>query len=118
MGEYQPRGYPVRITTPERTLLDGLLQPQLSGGFENVLRACVAARDTLNLEALLHDVDRFGIGVLRQRVGYILEELGIHHPELYAWQAQAKRGGSSRLVASAPTRPPTVSAGTYRSTLP
>lgn len=101
VGEYQPRGYPVRVTTPERTLLDGLLQPQLSGGFENVLKAWVAARDVMDLETLLHNVDRFHVGVLRQRVGFVLEEMGIRHPSLDIWQSQAKRGGSSRLVASA-----------------
>lgn len=102
---YQPHGYPIRVTTPERTLIDGLREPELCGGVASVLKAWVFARDTLDLEALVHYVDRFGVVVLRQRVGYVLEELGLTHPFLEKWQSQAHRGGSSRLVASAPFAP-------------
>jgi predicted transcriptional regulator of viral defense system len=99
---YQPHGYSVRAMTPERSLIDGLREPEFCGGIANVLRAWVFARDTLDLEALVHQVDRFGVAVLRQRVGYVLEELGLPHPLLDEWHRQANRGGSSRLVASAP----------------
>ncbi|MFN8591180.1 MAG: hypothetical protein U0031_06910 [Thermomicrobiales bacterium] len=102
---YQPRGYPVRVTTLERTLLDGLQEPELSGGVENVLRAWALARDTLDLDVLAHYVDRFAIALLGQRVGFILEELGLFHPRLEAWRDNAHRGGSSKLVASAPYSP-------------
>jgi predicted transcriptional regulator of viral defense system len=102
LGLYQPHRYLVRVTTPERTLLDGLHAPQLTGGIENVLRAWERARNTLDLDVLVHYVDRFGIVVLRQRTGFILEELALFHPRLEEWQAMAHRGGSSRLVASAP----------------
>jgi AbiEi antitoxin C-terminal domain len=103
--EYRPRGYPVRVTTPERTLLDGLLHPEWCGGFEKVLRAWVHARDTLNLDALVALVDQFDVAVLRQRVGFILEELGLEHSQVAQWPARAKRGGSSRLVGSEPFAP-------------
>lgn len=99
---YQPRGYPVRVTTPERTLLDGLLAPELCGGFGNVLQAWALARETLSLDTLVSYVDRFEIAVLRQRAGFVLEELGLMHPDIERWRARARRGGSSRLVASAP----------------
>lgn len=102
---YQPRGYLVRVTTPERTLLDSLQEPALSGGVENVLRAWALARDTFNLEVLVRYVERFDIALLRQRVGFILEELGLSHPWIEAWQDKAQRGGSSKLVASAPYSP-------------
>ncbi len=102
---YQPRGYPIRVTTPERTLLDGLLEPELSGGIENVLRAWSRARDTLNLNVLVHDTDRFNIALLGQRVGFILEEIGLSHPQIDVWQSKAQRGGSSKLVAAAPYSP-------------
>lgn len=105
LGVYQPRGYPVRVTTPERTLLDGLQTPESSGGIENVLRAWALARDTLDLDVLIHAVDRFDIAVQRQRAGFILEELGLSHPRLEQWQDMARRGGSSKLVASTPYAP-------------
>lgn len=105
LGVYQPRGYLVRVTTPERTLLDGLLAPELAGGIENVLRAWSYARDTLDMDVLVHAADRFGIALLRQRAGYILEELELRHPRIEEWRGQAHRGGSSKLVASAPYSP-------------
>ena len=90
-------GYPVRVTTPERTLLDGLLQPDWSGGFANVLRAWTGYRDLIDLNALVTCVDRFEVQILRQRAGFLMEELGLRHPALDVWVTQARRGGSSKL---------------------
>lgn len=105
LGVYQSHGYPVRVTTPERTLLDGLQAPELSGGMENVLRAWALARDTLDPDVLVHYVDRFDIALLRQRAGFILEELDLPHARIIEWQDVARRGGSSKLLASAPYSP-------------
>lgn len=105
VAAYQPRGYLVRVTTPERTLIDGLQAPELSGGIANVLRGWALASHTLDLDVLVHDVERFQIGLLRQRVGFILDELGLSHPLIEQWQRAAPRGGSSRLVGSAPYDP-------------
>ncbi len=103
--EYQPHGYPVRVTTPERTLVDGLHDPSLCGGFQHVLQAWARARDTLDLAALAEIVDRFDVAVLRQRVGFILDQLDLSHPTVDAWQPLAKRGGSSKLLGSEPYAP-------------
>jgi predicted transcriptional regulator of viral defense system len=105
LGVYAQRGYPVRVTTPERTLLDVLQAPELSGGRENVLRAWALAQDTLELDVLVHSVDRLNVGLLRQRVGFILEELGLSHSRVEDWQGMVRRGGSSKLLASAPYAP-------------
>lgn len=102
---YRPTGYPIRVTTPERTLLDGLLQPERCGGLDGVLRAWALARDILNLDRLVQYVERLNIAVLRQRVGLLLDELKLSHPAVAAWPAQAKRGGSSKLLGSAPYAP-------------
>ena len=98
-------GYPVRVTTPERTLLDGLLQPDWSGGFANVLGAWAGYRDLIDLNALVKYVDRLDVQVLRQRAGFLLEELGLRHPALDVWVAQARRGGSSKLNGGAEFSP-------------
>lgn len=90
-------GYPVRVTTPERTLLDGLLKPDWSGGFANVLRAWAGYRDLIDLKALVKYVDQLDVGILRQRAGFLMEELGLRHPALAIWVTQAQRGGSSKL---------------------
>src|SRR5579883_1360573 len=102
LREYQPRGYPVRVMMPERALVDGLQDFALNGGVDNVLKAWARARDTLNLDALVEIVERLDIAVLRQRVGYILDQLHLTHPAVERWPMQAKRGGSSKLVGSAP----------------
>ncbi len=102
LREYRPRGYPIRVTTPERALVDGLLDPQLCGGLDNVLQAWARTRDTLDLDDLIEIVDEFGVAVLRQRVGYVLDRLDLAHPTVEAWRAGAKRGGSSKLLGSAP----------------
>lgn len=101
-GEYHRQGFPVRVTDRERTLLDGLQDPALSGGVQNVLRAWVAARDVLDPARVIQYADRLGIAVLRQRAGFVLEELGLSHPRLAAWRQTARRGGSSKLLGSAP----------------
>ena len=96
----------VQVTTLERTLVDSLQEPKWGGGIETVLRAWALSRDTIDLDALVDIVDRFDIGVLRQRVGFILDELGLTHPSVEAWRSSyAQRGGSSKLLASAPYAP-------------
>jgi predicted transcriptional regulator of viral defense system len=102
VAEYWPRGYPVRVTTPERTLLDGLHHPEWCGGIDKVLRAWLQARDTLDIEALVTLVDTYDVAVLRQRAGFVMEKLELPHPRLAEWTGLARRGGSSKLVASEP----------------
>lgn len=101
-ADFEPLGYPIRYTTLERTLLDGLQHPELSGGIENVLRAWTQACDRIDVDALVYAVDRLDIAVLRQRAGFVLEQVGLNHQILDRWQQQSKRGGSSRLVGSEP----------------
>lgn len=101
-ADYQPLGYPLRYTTPERTVVDGLRQPDLCGGITNVLRAWTIARDTIDLEVLVYQVERYDVAVLRQRVGYVLDQVGLSHPKVERWRSSAHRGGSSKLVGSEP----------------
>jgi predicted transcriptional regulator of viral defense system len=100
--EYSPHGYPVRVMTLEKTLIDGLAAPEWCGGLTNVLKAWMNAKDALNLKSVIELTDRQDVGVLRQRVGYVLEKLGFSDPQLDIWTTKAKRGGSSKLLASAP----------------
>jgi len=65
----------------------------------------VGVRDFLALDRLIEYTERFNSGLLRQRVGFLLDELGLPHPALARWHEDAQRnghGGSSKLVASAP----------------
>ena len=102
---YRGQGFPMRVTTPERTLVDGLRDPDLSGGLENVLRAWAYSSDVLDVDSLVYQVERFGEVMLRQRVGFVMDELGLSHPALEEWRARKERGGSSKLLASAPYHP-------------
>lgn len=101
-AEYQPFGLPLRLTVVERTLIDGLQAPDLCGGIGNVLRAWALARDAIDLDVLVHQAERFDVAVLRQRVGFVLDQIGLAHPRVERWQVGAHRGGSSRLVGSLP----------------
>jgi predicted transcriptional regulator of viral defense system len=92
----------MRYTNIERTLMDSITSPDESGGFENVLSAWGLARDRINLEVIVSQIERTGTRVLQQRAGFILERLGFHHPRFAEWKAHAPRGGSSKLVAAIP----------------
>ena len=100
--EYQPHGARIRVTTPERTLVDALQSPELSGGIANVLRAWTLGAPMADLDSLTEQVERYDVQVLRQRTGFVLDRLGLRHPALDRWQQAAHRGGSSRLVGSEP----------------
>lgn len=102
IAEYEPGGFPIRYTTVERTLLDGLQDPQLSGGISVVLGAWALARDRIHLDLLIPMTEKYEIALLRQRVGFILDRLGLTDPAVEKWRATAKRGSSSKLVGSAP----------------
>ncbi len=94
-------GVPIYVTDPERTLLDALRMPEKSGGIGKVLQAWRQA-ESLNVERLIAYTEKFRIQNLRQRVGYILEQLGLSHPQLEQWKHRLQRGGSVKLVASEP----------------
>lgn len=104
-ADYEPLGFTMRYTVPERTLIDGLTTPGMSGGINTVLRAWHLGRELIDLDVLVYQVERIGAAILRQRVGFLLTELGLMHPKLEEWRQTAHRGGSSRLVGSEPFAP-------------
>lgn len=98
-------GLPIYVTDTERTLLDCLQEPMKAHGVATVLRAWLTASESWSLERLLRYVARVESPVLCQRVGFVLETLGVRHPTLDAWAAGSVRGGSMKLVADAPYAP-------------
>jgi hypothetical protein len=94
-------GLPIYVTDLERTLLDSIRMPEKCGGIGKVLYAWRSA-EHLDVERMVSHVDEFGIQVLRQRVGYLLEKLEHTHPRLQEWRRGLQRGGSLKLVASEP----------------
>jgi hypothetical protein len=91
-------GLPVYVTDLERTLLDGLHRPDLSGGVLTVFRAWREAREKLRTDLLVKYVEQSGRPLMRQRVGFLLEALGIHSFPAETWRECLRRGGSMRLV--------------------
>ena len=94
------QGLPIYITDLERTVLDSLRFPEKSGGSIEVFRIWKRASDRLNVDVVVDYVERFGQSLLRQRVGFIMEQLGLSHPEFGEWAKRSVRGSSAKLVAS------------------
>lgn len=93
---------PIRVSDIERSLIESLQWPEYAGGMNHVLDAWRMGAYLFDPNIILEYTERFGINLLRQRVGFVLEELGISHPLLDQWASQASRGGSSKLVTSKP----------------
>jgi predicted transcriptional regulator of viral defense system len=93
-------GSPIYVTDLERTLLDVLRFPERTGGALELLRVWKLAATRLRLDTLIEYVLRFGQTLLRQRVGFILEELGLDHPVLQEWARGSVRGSSAKLIAN------------------
>jgi predicted transcriptional regulator of viral defense system len=94
------QGLPIYVTDVERTLLDTLRAPADSGGVALVFRAWRQARNSLDVDRLTEYTERFDQGILRQRVGFVLEALGLEHPRLGLWKQNLLRGSSVKLVAA------------------
>lgn len=93
------------MTDLERTLLDALRRPQRCGGMMVVLRAWGLARPLMRVDRLVDYTDQVGAAILRQRVGFLLESLGLRHARFEAWRQKLQRGGSVRLFAEEPYSP-------------
>jgi len=95
------QGYPIYITDLERTLLDALRFPDRCGGVTEVLRIWRRAKPAIRLDVLIDYVRRFDQTLLRQRVGFLLEKLGLDDdPALQEWAGKSVRGSSAKLFAS------------------
>jgi len=85
--------------------VEGLRTPTRCGGIEVVLSAWANARWNVDVDVIVQITERLESTVLRQRVGFVLEDLGMQHPRLDEWSRSALRGGSSKLVAATPYAP-------------
>ena len=95
----QSFGLPVYMTDRERTLIDIIRSPDKSGGIAKTLQAWRNTED-FDLNRLIQLTESYQTKILRQRVGFVLSQLGRSHPQLDAWQRDLQRGGSVKLVAS------------------
>ena len=63
----------IKVSDKERTILDGLRQPEYAGGIPEIAKALWMARDDIKLARLLDFVERFHNGALTRRLGFLLE---------------------------------------------
>lgn len=90
------QGVEVRCTDVERTLIDGLRHPTRSGGMNEVFRAWVRADPST--DKLVEYADRFGQLILYQRIGFVMEMLGMEHRDLEYWKEEKAPRGGSRVL--------------------
>ena len=93
------QGVSVYVTDLERTLLDALRQPTRAGGDLEIMRAWGRARDRIDVDRIVEYTERYGIKVMRQRVGFLFKSMQIQHPRLESWKRNLLRGGSIKLIA-------------------
>lgn len=63
----------VRISDPERTIIDGLNHPQYAGGVAEVAKGMWMKRDALDVARLIDYALRLDVGAVIRRLGYLLE---------------------------------------------
>jgi predicted transcriptional regulator of viral defense system len=98
----------IHITDREKTLLDGLDRPDLSGGIKEVAGALRTSAATLDWNRLDEYLELFGSGAVVKRLGFLVEATNLEVPRreerLLAW-SQRISSGISRLDPSSAREP-------------
>ena len=63
----------VKVSDPERTVLDGLKQPEYCGGFSEVAKGFWMRRDLMDTGRLVDFALRLNVGAVIRRLGFLLE---------------------------------------------
>ncbi|HTF44232.1 MAG TPA: hypothetical protein VK641_10055, partial [Terriglobales bacterium] len=75
----------VEVSDLERTIIDGLRQPEYCGGITEVAKGLWMRRTDLRLQKLMEYSARFGSGAVTRRLGYLLELFEIAPTEGSKW---------------------------------
>ena len=67
----------VEISDLERTVIDGLRQPEYCGGVTDVAKGLWMRSADMNVQKLLDYATRLDIGSVKRRIGYLLELFGL-----------------------------------------
>lgn len=70
----------VVASDPERTVIDGLKQPEYCGGFSEVAKGFWMRRGDLDIDRLVSYALRLDVGAVVRRLGFLLEVCGIDAP--------------------------------------
>jgi predicted transcriptional regulator of viral defense system len=71
----------VCVSDPERTIVDGLKQPEYCGGLTEVAKGLWMRRQDLQVDKLLAYARRMKIGAVVRRLGFLLETYEMAEPE-------------------------------------
>jgi predicted transcriptional regulator of viral defense system len=71
----------VRISDPERTIIDGLRMPEYCGGLTELAKGIWMKKETLNGNKLVAYALRMEIGAVIRRLGYLMELFQIGTPK-------------------------------------
>lgn len=63
----------VRVSDLERTIIDGLKQPEHCGGLTEVAKGLWMRRRDVNVDRLMRYAKRIGVGAVLRRLGFLLE---------------------------------------------
>lgn len=70
----------VRVSDPERTIIDGLKQPEYCGGLTEVAKGLWIRRQDLEVDKLVAYARRIRVGAVVRRLGFLLETYGMAEP--------------------------------------
>jgi len=65
----------VKISSPEKTIVDCLDHPEHSGGVEEIAKSLYFARDEINPETLVKHAKKLGNSAVIKRLGYLAETM-------------------------------------------
>ena len=98
----------VKVTDREKTVLDCLDRPKLSGGVGQVVEALLAGDGDFDWGQVTDYLHRFGSGAVVKRLGFLVETVELNHPPeramLHEW-LDLITAGISRLDPSTPRTP-------------
>ncbi len=98
----------VEVTDREKTIVDCLDRPDLSGGLDQVGKALVSGDGDFDWDRTTMYLRRFGSGAVVKRFGFLVETLGLTHPPeprvLDQWLG-LRSAGISKLDPSTPREP-------------
>lgn len=87
------------VTRPEKTILDGLDRPDLTGGIREVAKGLREGREELDWSLVEEYLPRLGSGAVVKRLGYLVEAMEIDVPNrsarLSRWQEMTSAGISA-----------------------
>lgn len=87
----------VQVSDLERTVIDGLKQPEYCGGVSEVAKGLWMRREDMDVSRLVQYAKKLGIGAVIRRLGFILELYEIGTPEQHEPLRRMLTGTYDRL---------------------